>query len=109
MSAARSVYAVPSAAPPLYSCTVSPATAFVLPRDTRTVRFVSSVRPPLVRPPVMLPTLSVTDVIDGAPGAVVSTVVVKLPDAALALPAMSITFAVSVYVPSASAPVATFA
>ena len=48
--------------------------AFVLPRDTRTVRFVSSVRPPLVSVPVMLPTSSVTDVIDGAPGAVRSNV-----------------------------------
>ena len=40
-----------------------------------------------------LPASSVTDVIDGAFGAVVSTVTLKLLDAELALPATSITLA----------------
>ena len=54
---------------------MSPATALVPEMETRTVRLVSSVRPPLVRVPVIVPTSSVTDVIEGAPGSVASTVI----------------------------------
>ena len=72
---------------------MSPATALVLIRETRTVRLASLVRPPLVSAPVIRATSSLTEVIAGAPGAVVSTVVVKLADAAEALPATSITWA----------------
>ena len=55
----------------------------------------SSVRAPEDSAPVMLPASSVTDVMDGAFGAVVSAVTLKLLDAELALPATSITFAFS--------------
>ena len=58
---------------PLYSRTASPATALVPLRLTRTNTSVSSVLPPLLIAPVTPPTLSVTLVILGAFGAVVSS------------------------------------
>ena len=75
---------------------VSPATALVPVRETRTVRSVSLVSPPVVSAPVIRATSSVTAVIAGAPGALVSTVVMKLADAGEALPALSITLALKV-------------
>ena len=67
-----------------------PATAPVPLKLIRTVRSVSFVRSPLVKAPVTGATLSVTEVIAGALGAVVSIVTVKLPEAALWLPAPSV-------------------
>ena len=68
----------------------------MLARETRTVRSVSLVTPPVVSAPVIRLTSSVTAVIAGAPGAVESTVVMKLADADDALPAISITLALMV-------------
>ena len=85
-----------SAEVPLNSCTLSPATALVPVRSTRTVGVVSLVLPPLVTIPVTGDTSSLTLVIEGAPGAVVSMVTVKFDEAALALPATSMTLALSV-------------
>ena len=53
---------------------VSPLLALVPVRPMRTVRLLSLLLPPDVRAPWMVPTLSLTDVIEGALGAVVSTV-----------------------------------
>ena len=68
----------------------------VVGRVTLTVRLVSSVRPPLVRVPVIVPASSVTEVMVGAFVAVVSTVTLKLPEAPEALPAISMTLALIV-------------
>ncbi|MNE21239.1 hypothetical protein D3C80_1143900 [compost metagenome] len=61
--------------------------------------WVSSVAEPLVRGPWTSPVLSVTVVMDGGGGAVVSTVKVNPPDAVLTLPALSIAAAVRVCCP----------
>ena len=67
------VVAVPIAVMPLYICTLSPITASVLAKDTRIVGVASFVEPPLVNAPTTPPvTSSVTDVIEGAFGAVPS-------------------------------------
>ena len=66
---------------------VSSATALVLARETRTVRLLSLVRPPVVSAPVIRSTSSLTDVIAAAPGAVVAIVNVA---GLLILPAASI-------------------
>ena len=89
------VVVVPKAAIPLYICTLSPATAFVLVKDTRIVGVVSFVEPPLIKVPVIGARSSVTDVIVGALGAVVSIfgqalVVVVLPAASVAITVSSV-------------------
>ena len=75
---------------------VSPATALVPVRETRTIRSVSLVLPPVVSASAIGAASSLTAVIAGALGAVVSTVVSKLADAGEALPARSITLALIV-------------
>ncbi len=77
---------------------MSPATASepVVGSVTLTVRSVSLVRAPLVSAPVTGATSSVTEVMVGAFGAVVSSVTVKLADALLTLPAASVILAVIV-------------
>ena len=54
---------------------MSPKTALVPERETRTVKLVSLVRPPLVRIPVIGDTSSLTEVIKGALGALASTLI----------------------------------
>ena len=95
-----SVVALPSAVLLLYSCTVSPASAFVPVNDTRTTSAVSSVDAPVLSAPVIVPTSSVTDVIVGAFGAIPSTT--SVPDGFTvnvdsALPAASVSAAPFVF------------
>ena len=73
MSACTSVTGLPSADVPEYRRKVSPATALVPVRLTRSTGWSSSVRPPLTTSVVTAPTLSNTAAMAGVPGAVVST------------------------------------
>ena len=89
-SVAVNATALPRPLAPLRSCTLSPTPAPVPARPIRTVGVESSVPPPLATVPVTGPTLSVTRVIAGAFGAVVSMVTASPGEARLALPAMSV-------------------
>src|SRR5258708_6532013 len=93
--------ALPSAVVPLNSCTVSPATAFVPLSTTCTVGVVSLVLPPFDTVPVTGATSSVTAVIVGAFGAVVSSAT-ELPVAVSVLPAASVEGSEDVIGPSVS-------
>jgi len=73
---------------------VSPANALVPARLTVTVRSVSLVRAPLLRLPVTGATSSLTVLIVGAFGAVVSSITVNVFETALWLPAASVIRAV---------------